>query len=253
MRIYTLVEWDLESGKRTRAEWFDYNGPIAEAKGATTQQKDLLAQQQEFYSSLRKDYGTRFKDQTAILKTLNDGMSSIFSAGVGQKGFSPEEERAMRTQVTEGTAGTYAKAAKAVNAGLATRGGGQMVLGAGAEEQLRGEMATAAAGEESRQQLGITQANYATGRENFWKAGSVLGGVAQMENPEGFAGQATGAGAAAGKTASEIQQADAAASPWGIVGGILGGAASAFAGGFGSGLGGAAGKSWFGGGSGGGK
>ncbi len=111
---------------------------------------------------------------------------------------------------------------------MAARGGGNSFLPSGAEADIHSRVAGAAAQQESAQQLGITTTGYATGRENFNNATNVEMGIASGYNPLGYAGAATNAGTSAFNSATEIQKANAAASPWGTIGGLVGGLAGGF-------------------------
>lgn len=225
VRIYTRCVWDEDTGKilESESEWYEYSGPLAECKGATQQMTAVSAAQDAFYNVLTSNYQTQFAKQSAILDSLNAVWGPILRAGPGQTGFTKPQETALRTQATEGTGAEYQKALKAVQANQATRGGGTAVLPSGFDETLKAQVATAAAADEANKQLDITKANYERGYQNFLAAGNVLSGVGTQYNPVGYAGSANTAGADAFASASEIQKANAAASPWGIVGGILGG------------------------------
>jgi hypothetical protein len=77
----------------------------------------------------------------------------------------------------------------------------------------------------------ITEANYATGRQNWQFATQALSNEASILNPEGMAGQATGAGSAEGTTANEIAQENASLweIPLGAISGVAGQAAGKWA------------------------
>lgn len=214
-----------------------WTGPVALCKGATDQQKEEAAASQKFTESLQNDYAQQFANQNAILGSLRSSLSPIIAAGPNQYGFSPEQEQVLNSQAIQGTGQQYANAKKALNEDIAAAGGGNEFLPSGVAAQQRAQLASTGANQASSQLLGIKQAGYQQGYNMYQNALDRLSGVAQIYNPTGFAGQATGAGANAFNQASEVQKADAAASPWNVVGGILGGAAGAFAGGLGGGVG----------------
>lgn len=240
--LYTRVVIDIPSGFLITRIRSPYVGPIAFCKGATSAQTDLQTKQAAFYDTLTKDYSTQFANQSNILKSLQAAWGPILSAGPSQYGFSSAEDTALRTQATDATATSYQSAKKALHGEFAARSGGDTFLPSGTEAQLDSTIASNAASQVASQNLGITTAGYDRGYNTFLQAANVLGSVAGQYSPTGYAGSASTAGADAGTTASQIQQADAAGSPWGAIGGILGGAAGAFTGGLGSGLGGAVGK-----------
>jgi len=195
--------------------------------GASSEQKQTYAEQNAFYGQLTSEYATVFGEDQSILNEMTAIYKPILEAGPNQKGFSSEEETALRTQATEGTAQNYQKAAVALSESLNARGGGDTYIPSAADEEIKAELASSAAGQESREQLGITEENYAQGRAQFNAASSVLATEAGLLNPTGFAGATTGAGSAAAQTANEITQANNSwiAPVLGAVGGVLGQAA----------------------------
>jgi len=111
-------------------------------------------------------------------------------AGPSQQGFSPEELAAKNTQALNSTGANYSNAARAVQGQLSGRGG-DSGLESGIDQQIRGTLAGEAAGELSREQLGITDENFATGRKNFLNALSGESVLAKEFNPAEFSSQAT--------------------------------------------------------------
>src|ERR1035437_8537594 len=104
------------------------SGSSSEEKSAYAGQAALSQQQAQFYQTLQDSYQKQFAGQSAILDALKTAWSPILAAGPGQKGFTTEQETALRTQATEGTASEYAKAATATKEGMAARGGGTVSL-----------------------------------------------------------------------------------------------------------------------------
>ena len=118
------------------------------------------------YSS---DFATNYGEQQSALSDLNSMLNDLRTGQTGQ-GFSAQELSALNTQANEGVAQNYAKAQQSLNNTLAARGGGNEYLPTGGEDQLRATLASNAAQTMSQQQLGITEANYAQGRQNFLNA-----------------------------------------------------------------------------------
>lgn len=177
--------------------------------GASKQQKDIEASQAEFYKTLTENYKTQFAESDAILKSLTSQFDPILKAGIGQEGFTAPEKAALNTQASEGVATNYANAAKSVNEQIAGAGGGNAFLPSGAGDALKYTVATSAAKQQSDEQNQIIENNYATGRQNFLQAASVLGGSTGVFNPSTGAGQAANQGGSdAATTANEISQAN---------------------------------------------
>lgn len=207
-----------------------YFGPVAKLKGASAQQNDLAASQTQFYNTLQQQQQQQFGQQSALYNSIRSVYDPIVAAGPNQYGFGAAEDTALRTQASEGTAAQYQQANSATQSALAARGGGNSFLPSGVNADISAKVSGAAAQQESSQQLGITNEGYQVGRQNFQNATNTEMGIAAGYNPLGFAGAATQAGTSAFNSATEIQKANAAASPWGTIGGLVGGVAGAFAG-----------------------
>ena len=214
-----------------------WTGPVAWGKGASAQQTQLADSQQNFYNTLSSDYSQQFASQNAILNTLQTSLNPIIAAGPNQYGYSKGETNTLNSQAIQGTGQQYANAQKSLAENQAAAGGGNALLPSGVAAQQKQQVASAAANQASSQLLGIQQAGYQQGYNQYQSAVGQLGGVAGMYNPNGTAGSANSAGGVANSEANAVSQANNAASPWNLVGGILGGAASAFTGGFTSAIG----------------
>lgn len=234
MRVYTRIVINSETGALISREGYDYDGPVELCK-ASSQEQALSAEQTQFYQTLQSNYSTQFANQSNILSSLNSAFAPILAAGLGQFGFTPAEEAAMRTGAMEQISGAYKNAATATSEAMAARGGGNVSLPSGASAQVIGQIATQAAQAESTAQNQITREGYQIGRQNFTQAANMLGGVGKMYDPSEFGSLSTSAGSTAFEEANKINQENNA---WkGELGGALGGIAGDFLGGFGTGLG----------------
>jgi len=206
---------------------------------ASKEQKELQTEQADFYKTLTQNYAQQFKNQSAILSSLQSAFAPILGAGINQYGFSTAEDTALRTQASDAIARNQASAQTALNNQLASRGGGNAFIPSGAEAQLQAGLLANAANQQSQTSLGITEAGYAQGRQNFLSAEGALMGAAGMYNPTSYGGLATNTGNSAFNMATTVNQENNA---WkGALGGILGGVAGAFLGPVGSALGSAVG------------
>ena len=224
-------------------------GPVALLKGASAQQTQEANSYQQFTQALQSDYGQQFANQSSILSTLQNSLNPIVAAGPNQFGFSQQETNALNSQALQGTGQQYANASKALGAQQAAQGGGNSYLPAGAQAAQQASLASASASQASNELLGIQQAGYQQGYNQYQSAIGQLGGVAGMYNPTGYAGSANQGGGVANAEANEVTQLNNAASPWNVVGGILGGAVGAGLDAFTGGLGGSAASALFNGGS----
>lgn len=188
--------------------------------GATDQQKSLEASQAAFYNQLTQQYASVFQKNQGILDMLTSTFEPILKAGPNQRGFSDEERTNLETEATEGVARGFDKAQQALNQNLAARGGSDFIP-TGGDAEMRGSLAATAEEEQAGLKQQITAADYAAGEDRWRYASGVLAGTANMYNPTGYAGAATGAGGAASQTANDIAQADN--SVWSsVIGGLSG-------------------------------
>jgi hypothetical protein len=214
-----------------REDAYEYSGPVALAcfGGASSAEKTINNQQQQMMSTLMSNYSQQFAGQQAILGNLQNAYGSILAAGPGQMGYTAPELAALRTQSAQGTAQAYQQAKQATGESLAAIGGGNTFLPSGTVAGINANLANSAAQANASNQLGITTAGYQQGLQNFNQAASVLGNVAQIQNPLGYAGATTSAGSSAFGGANTINQQNNAAQQallglaGGGVAGILGG------------------------------
>jgi hypothetical protein len=196
--------------------------------GASSAQVGLQNAQISFYNEMTADYQQTYSQNQQILKSLTASFSPILAAGPNQEGFSSAELQSLESSATTGVGQNYAAAQKALAIQQGAQGGGNSFVPSGANSEMRGQLAQSAAQQESSEQLGIQQADYQTGQQNYWQAAGALGGVANAYNPTGYSGAATGAGGAASTTANEVEQANnswmqLAAGALGATGSALGG------------------------------
>ena len=195
---------------------------------ASPAQNQLASEQSAFYQELAQNYATVFPEQQQILGALTSEFSPILAAGPSQTGFSPQELTSLQTEASDTTAQAAQQADVALQGKEAAMGGGE--IPSGANLQLEAGLLNSAAQQNAGLQNQITQENYAEGYQNFLTAANELGSTASLENPNGVAGTATGAGNAANQSLSNIASEN---DSWynallGSVGGIFGAASNAF-------------------------
>jgi hypothetical protein len=174
--------------------------------GPSSQEKAIAGEQQSLASLLSADFSQRFSEQSSTLQNLNNLLTPIAEAGPDQQGFGAQELAALGTQVGEGVGANYSKATQSLNNVLAARGGGGEVLPTGSSAALQATLASSAADQMSKEQLGITEANYSQGRKNWQEATAGLSALANQYNPGEFSGQAQKGYDSAFGMADKIQQ-----------------------------------------------
>ncbi|HTH42891.1 MAG TPA: hypothetical protein VL498_06985 [Terracidiphilus sp.] len=200
--------------------------------GPSQTQLDLQSEEAQFYKTQIDAYNTAYSNFSAIQSKLNAQFDPILKKGPNQYGFNAEEDQTLRTQATEGTANEYAKAKKALQENQATQGGGtsNVNLTGGPQNQEAEELAATGAATESAEQLGITEAGYQQGYNEYQAAVAGEEDLAAGWNPNSFSGSANNAAGTANSEANAITQEQEAV--WGNVLGALGGAVGQATGGW---------------------
>ena len=226
MRIFTKLEyhWDIDRYVLDNSESFMYNGNIHKLCGATGAQKSIEQSQQSFMAQAQQQASTVFGAASQVFQGLMSTFAPIVAAGPSQRGFSQAENAALQSQAITNAGVSFRNAKQALGENLAAAGGGNTALpsGVAANEEL--QLAEAGANNTANQLNQITEANYATGRQNYQNA------VQGELNATNVYGAATGAvsganqaGSDAATSANNIAQAD---NSWmQMVGGALGGVA----------------------------
>lgn len=206
-------------------EGFEYSGPVSLLCGASQDQQAILTAQQNFYSFLTSAAQQEFTKGMSVFNDIFSAMSPIVAAGPNQQGFSKPELSALQTGAEENTAQAYRQASQAAREQEAAVGGNQFIP-TGGTAQINAEIAAQGAGQVSNELNQITQADYATGRQNFFAAENALSGATNVFNPvTGASGAANQGGSDAANTANQIAQQN---NSWlGAVSGALGGVAGA--------------------------
>lgn len=204
--------------------------------GPSTAQKNIAGSQASFMSQLQSSYAANFGAQSSIFQNLTNSLTPILNAGPNQQGFSAAENSALNAGAISSTAQQYKNAAVISGESRAGAGGGNTYLPSGADKQVQAGIASAAGQQLSSEQNQIAQADYATGRSNYFNALSGLSGVAKGYDPSAIAGNATNAGQAAFGSATQVQnmenqeESDIAGAVVGVAGSALTGGLSGLAG-----------------------
>lgn len=161
---------------------------VSGGKGDSTDQTAEKSSQ-AFQNTLQQAFSSQFGKQQGTLNILNGKLTSMMN---NPTGFVPGQLEAMNTNVIENSASAFQNADKAAQAQEAATGGNELPSGVSAQiqGQLGGQAASALTGQLNQNQI----ANGQLQQQNQWNAISALNGVAQMENPNGLAGNANEAG-----------------------------------------------------------
>jgi hypothetical protein len=237
MRIITYAVMNMETLNWVHEESYNYIGPLDLNCGPSQQEKNLEQQEASFDQTLQQDYSQTFAQNQEILGNLNSVLQPIVNAGPSQQGYSPAELSALNTQATDLSAQAVNQETQAAAAQENAAGGGTSFLPSGVNAQLNASINSAAENNLSQEKLGITQANYAQGEQNWQTALAGEENVAGQQNPLGYAGQTTSANSTAFGEANTIQQEENQEES-DIIGGVAQGALGIATGGASLGLGG---------------
>jgi hypothetical protein len=156
--------------------------------------------------SLQANYQQNFQQQQSVLTHLNGVLAPVIAAGPNQTGMSPAERAAENTQAINTTAASAANASRAVRSETAGRNDSGNLPQSGVDQSLEAGVASAAEGQLSAEQLGITQQDYALGRQQFQNAEAGELAISGQENPNATAQVANTANENAFGEANTIQQ-----------------------------------------------
>ena len=194
--------------------------------GATPQQTAIGKSQQNFATQLQTQAGSVFGNASSVFNNLMATFQPTVAAGPNQQGFSPAELSNLNSEAITQTGQSYQNAKAAVGNQLSAEGGGNTALPSGSTVATNLGLAESGANQTANELAGITQENYAVGRQNYQNAVAGEAGLPNVFNSAtGAANAATSAGTAAANTANQIAQEQ---NSWmqpviGALGGIAGG------------------------------
>lgn len=201
--------------------------------GPSNAEKQAQASEQNFMQTLMSNYNNNQALQQSALAHINSILAPIIAAGPSQEGFSASERAALNTQAINSTGAAAAQAQRAIANETAGRNDSGNLPESGVDRALKARAASASANQLANEELGITEADYGTGRQNFENAVGAELGVSGQYNPDAIAGAANNANSAAFQEADTISQ-ESNQGLSDVLGGITGlaGAGLSFAGGF---------------------
>lgn len=202
--------------------------------GPSSQEISLQRDSANFSSMLQQNYGTLFGKQLDVLNSINKSLSPVLSAGPNQRGFSSAERAALDTAAINNAGAANRAAQQAARTYGAGQGGGATSgVTSGIDKQIQSAIASQSAEALGSQENKIEQADFATGRENYWRAQGGMDQLAAGYSPNAAASGAINENQASFGQADTIHQQDMEASQM-IAGGLtsLAGSALTFGGGF---------------------
>jgi hypothetical protein len=203
----------------------EYDGPVELACGASKEQTESYNTQKNLTSTAIQQAQQEFGSASSVFNSLYNSFAPIVNAGPNQKGFSAAEDSALKSGAITNTGEAYRHASTAVKEAGAAVGGGNEYLPGGAEIGRNIEVANEGAERTADSLNKIDQANYETGRENYFKAAEGLNAApGAFGTANSGMTDAIGSGEDQAKTANDIAAANNSwvSSVTGALGGIGG-------------------------------
>lgn len=194
--------------------------------GSSAAQNNLANQEASFSQTLQNNYSQTFTKNQEILDTLNSVLGPILTAGPNQPGFGTGELETLNTQAIDSSAQGVQQIEQTAGAEENAAGGGRSFLPSGVNAQINAGIESAAESNLANEKLGIMQASYATGRQNWQNALAGEEAVAAGESPLGYASATNQSNQSAFNEATQINQENQQ-----FTSDLLGGIANVFTGG----------------------
>lgn len=216
MKIYSRIVIDMETLDVLERDGYEYSGPIELCKGDQTAQNEENSQA-GFSQQLQNAFQTNNAAQQNQLNFLNNKMQASIN---NPQGYNAQTLASMRAQANDQVSAQDQNVQRSVNASQETRGGAE-ALPSGVSSQINAAVASQAAQAGNAAQQNITEQNANLQNQNYWKAVQGEGSVAGMENPEGMAGEETGAANSVSNLGNEVTS-SAGPTFGSILGGVVG-------------------------------
>jgi len=130
--------------------------------------KSLNNTVQQFTQQVTSEAGTVFGAANTVFNNIMNAVGGIVKAGASQLGFSTGELNAKNAAVVQGGATEARNLEAAAASGAAAIGGGNVALPGGATAAAKQTAAIQAASDTATAENQITEADWETGRQNFW-------------------------------------------------------------------------------------
>jgi hypothetical protein len=142
-----------------------------------------------FAQTMSRTFSTQLASQTATLQQLNSNLQNLAS-GNTPMGFSADTLSRLRGGAVTNTAQLFRNAMQRQATNFSAQGGGgASALPSGVQDQVYGDIASAAAGKEADLLTGIDLENVQLGRENLMAATTGLEKMAELQSPESYAAE----------------------------------------------------------------
>src|SRR5208283_5298206 len=208
--------------------------------GSTGAQNQIQSSQIAFMNQAAAQASAIFGQDSTVFNDLLATFAPTVAAGPNQQGFSAQEESNLNSQAITETGQAYKNAKQALGENQSASGGGNVALPGGASIGENLGLAESAANQTSSELSQITEANYATGRQNYdFAVQGLMAAPGVFGSSTNATNALTGSRSSAANTANQIAQQN---NSWvsavtGALGNVAGVAVKGAFGGFDSGSG----------------
>src|SRR5690242_15199946 len=126
MNVTTKFVISMVTGEVLEHEFYEYNGPVAFACGATDGMQNVAGELNSFFKGAIGQAQDVFGASSGVFKSLMNAFAPIVAAGPGQRGFSLAESQALKSSAITNTGIAAKNAKQAAGEELAAVGGGNM-------------------------------------------------------------------------------------------------------------------------------
>lgn len=204
-----------------------YDGPVVGFLGGASSAENANAKsEQEFMQTLQSEQQTQFANEQLAQQQVQKAWAPIVAGGAYQYGFSTAEDAQLQKNIEERGAQATENTENAALLREQQASGGANAGPAGATEALNAQIAATGAQSTATALGQEKELGYQTGRENFLAATEGETKVAELANPTGYAGEATGAAGAENQAQNIVDTANANSLTSKLLGGIAGGIAN---------------------------
>jgi hypothetical protein len=227
-RVITTCVLDMETMQWVFVEEIPYYGNWDYCLGGATEgEKGIAKDEAEFMSNLQGEQATQFANEQQAQQQIQAAWSPIIAGGPYQYGFSTAEDQQLQQNIVNQGAEATANSINATELREQQQSGGAATAPTGAQTALEAQVRQTGAQSTATNLANEKLAGYEQGSKLFSEATGAEQSVAQLANPNAYAGAATSAGNAALDAQQVMQQANANSLGMKLLGGVVGGLGSA--------------------------
>lgn len=233
-RIITKCVMDMETLQwiPELEESIPYSGIWAQALGGATKgEKGDAAAESTFMENLQGEQSQQFSQEQQAQQQVQKAWAPIVAGGAYQYGFSTAEDQQLQQNIVNQGAQAVQNTENASLLREQQESGGAQTAPTGADAAINAQVAATGAQSTATNLANEKLAGYEQGSKLFQEGTAAETSVAELANPSGYAGAATGAAGAANQGQQIVNTANANSLTSKLLGGVVGGGLTALTGG----------------------